>query len=78
MLEYAKHFAAHVRRSKEYPCLLPLDNHELQLFADVLDYFKEHGVTLLSFPPHCSHKLQPLDRSVCGPLKNYVNATCDS
>lgn len=32
---------------------------------------------MLSFPPHCSHKLQPLDRSVFGPLKRYVNSACD-
>jgi hypothetical protein len=29
-------------------------------------------VTVLSFPPNCSHKLQPLDVSVYGPLKTYV------
>ena len=27
---------------------------------------------MLSFPSHCSHKLQPLDRSVYGPLKRYL------
>ena len=32
---------------------------------------------MLSFPPHCSHKLQPLDRSVYGPLKCYYNTACD-
>ena len=32
----------------------------------------------LSFPPHCSHKLQPLDRSVFGPQKTYVNRACDA
>ena len=32
---------------------------------------------MLSFPTHCSHKLQPLDRAVCGPLKQYYNAACD-
>ena len=32
---------------------------------------------MLSFPPHCSHKLQPLDRTVYGPLKRYYNAACD-
>jgi len=37
---------------------------------------KENGVILLTFPPHCSHKLQPLDRSVCGPLKRYYNDAC--
>jgi hypothetical protein len=28
---------------------------------------------MLSFPPHTSHRLQPLDLSVYGPLKHYVN-----
>jgi len=28
---------------------------------------------MLSFPPHCSHKLQPLDRTVYGPFKKYYN-----
>ncbi|XP_039282445.1 uncharacterized protein LOC120350969 [Nilaparvata lugens] len=77
-LKFAKHFVTHVRCSIENPCLLILDNHESHLSADLLDYFKENGVTLLSFPPHCSHKLQPLDRSVFGPLKKYINTACDS
>lgn len=76
--KYAEHFVAHVRCSTEHPCLLLLDNHESHMSPDVLDYFKEKGVTILSFPPHCSHKLQPLDRSVYGPLKKYVNTACDS
>lgn len=29
-------------------------------------------------PPIYSHKLQPLDKSVYGPLKKYVNTVCDS
>lgn len=33
---------------------------------------------MLSFPPHCSHKLQPVDRSVNGPLKKAVNSACDA
>ncbi len=33
---------------------------------------------MLSFPPHCSHRLQPLDRSVYGPLKRHINSTCDA
>ena len=41
----------------------------------VLNFAKSNGVTLLSFPPHCSHKLQPLDVSVFGPLKKLINAS---
>ena len=36
---------------------------------DVLYSSKNNGVVLISFPPHCSHKLQLLDRAVFGPLK---------
>jgi hypothetical protein len=35
-------------------------------------------LTVLFFPPHFSHKLQPLDRNVCGPLITYVNRACDT
>lgn len=28
---------------------------------------------MMSFPPHCSHKLHPLDVGVYGPFKNYMN-----
>ena len=43
-----------------------------------LDYRKQNGVTVLSFSPHCSHTPQPLDVSVYGPLKTYVNRACDA
>ncbi|KAF2902436.1 hypothetical protein ILUMI_03748 [Ignelater luminosus] len=77
-IKYAKHFVQHVKPSKEKPVLLLLDNHDSHLSIEALDYFKANGVTVLSFPPHCSHKLQPLDRSVYGPLKKYFNRACDN
>lgn len=43
-----------------------------------IDFCKEKGIVLLTFPPHCSHKLQPLDRSVYGPFKKMVNTACDA
>ncbi|GBP86800.1 hypothetical protein EVAR_99880_1 [Eumeta japonica] len=77
-LKYAKHFAKHAKPSKDRPLLLLLDNHDSHLSIEVLDYFKDNGVTVLSFPSHCSHKLQPLDRSVYGPLKKYFNTSSDN
>ena len=29
------------------------------------------------FPPHCTHRLQPLDRSIYGPFKKYFNTAAD-
>ncbi|KAF2902807.1 hypothetical protein ILUMI_03378 [Ignelater luminosus] len=59
----------HIKPSEEKPVLLLLDNHDSHLSIEALDYFKANGVTVLPFPPHCRRKLQPLDRSVYGPLK---------
>lgn len=63
---------------KETPTLLLLDNHGSHLSIDALDLAAENGVTLLSFPPHCSHRLQPLDVSVYGPTKTYYKSQCNA
>ena len=50
-----------------------LDNHGSHVSLDGLDYANNNGLTILSFPP-----LQPLDRSVYGPLQKYINTASDS
>ena len=76
-LTFLKHFVAHDRPSPTDKVILLLDNHVSHLSVDVLQFAKDNGVVMVSFPPHCSHKLQPLDRSVYGPLKRYYNVACD-
>ena len=76
-LTFLKHFVAHVRPSPTDKVILLLDNHVSHSSVDVLQFAKDNGVFMVSFPPHCSHKLQPLDRSVYGPLKRYYNVACD-
>ena len=34
--------------------------------------------TCWAFVPHCSHKMQPLDCTVYGPLKKYYHTACDN
>jgi len=75
-VEYLKHFTKHVKCSKEEPVLLVLDNHDSHISIASLNLAKDSGIVLLTFPPHCSHKLQPLDRSVYGPFKKYYNNAC--
>ncbi|XP_065671971.1 uncharacterized protein LOC136089810 [Hydra vulgaris] len=67
---YLNHFIRHVKPKKESPVLLLLDNHQSHLSVQLITLCKDNRIVLLSFPPHCSHKLQPLDRSVFGPFKN--------
>ena len=75
---FMKHFVTVTNCSKESPILLILDNHVSHLSIDLIDYCRDNGVVTLTLPPHCSHKLQPLDRSVFGPLKKYINTACDN
>ncbi|XP_065675833.1 uncharacterized protein LOC136092041 [Hydra vulgaris] len=69
---YLKHFIQHVKPTKESLVLLLLDNHQSHLSVQLITLYTDNGIVLLSFPPHCSHKLQPLDRSVFGPFKKCV------
>ena len=76
--EFLTHFVTQTKCSKEKPALLTLDNHCSHLSIDGLDYAKRNGLVMLSFPPHYSHKLQPLDRTVYGPFKKHVNSASDA
>ena len=55
-----------------------MDNDDSHDSLESITYAKENGIILLTFPRHCSHKLQPLDQSVYIPLKRFYNAASDS
>ncbi|KAF2902156.1 hypothetical protein ILUMI_04031 [Ignelater luminosus] len=55
-----------------------MDNHEVHVCVDIIKLAKANGVILLTLPPHTSHRLQPLDRIVYGPLKKYYKDACRS
>lgn len=72
-IDFIKRFKDHVKCTPENPILLLLDNHGSHRAYDVLKFCRENGIHLLSFPPHTSHRLQPLDVSVFGPFQNSRN-----
>lgn len=41
----------------------------MDIANDLLDIANDHGIKMLSLPPHCSHRLQPLDVVVFGHFK---------
>lgn len=63
------HFVQFTQATKENPVLLLLDNHESHISIETIQYAKNNGVVMVTFPPHCSHRLQPLDVGVYGPFK---------
>jgi DDE superfamily endonuclease/helix-turn-helix, Psq domain len=77
-LEVLKHIKAHTNPSVDNKILLLIDNHESHISLPAIQYCLENGIELLSFPPHCSHKMQPLDVAVFGPFKaSFKRAEAD-
>lgn len=70
-LIFMDHFIKHTKPTPEDPVLLLLDNHQSHVDIDVVEKAKATSIIMLSFPPHCTHNLQPLDVGVNGPFKTY-------
>ncbi|GBO46976.1 hypothetical protein AVEN_199426-1, partial [Araneus ventricosus] len=68
-----QHIKEHTRSDIDNPILLLIDNHKSHISIEAITYAKENGIVLLSFPPHCSHRLQPLDVAVYGACKVSFN-----
>lgn len=73
-IKWLKHFAATTKSSKSNPQLVILDGHHSHKTLAAVDFARENGITLLTLPPHCTHKLQPLDRTV----KSNYNRAADN
>lgn len=69
-LKWLEHFQKNRAPGK---CLLILDGHASHCKSiHVLDFCLKNDIILMCLPAHCTHRLQPLDRSFFKPLKvNY-------
>lgn len=72
-VRFLEHFAKFTRCSVQKKVLLLTDNHESHLSLAAIDFARANGIVVLTFPPHCSHRLQPLDVSVYSPFKGCYN-----
>ena len=75
---YLKHLIRQTRCCKQYKIFLMLDNHDLHISLEAVDLARVNGIVMLTLPPHTSHHLQPLDKSVLGPFKKAYNRTMDA
>ncbi|XP_072395044.1 uncharacterized protein [Diabrotica undecimpunctata] len=75
-LQVLEHFSKYSSSFKENPSLLIFDNHESHVTVKVIMNARKAGVHILTLPPHCSNKLQPLDVAVFGPFKAYYTGEC--
>lgn len=75
--DFIQKFQVFTRCSLENPILLLLDNHVSHRTFEVLKFCRENGIHVLSFPPHTSHRLQPLDVAVFSPVQRAANQCCE-
>ena len=57
--------------------LLIFDGHVSHKSLEVIELARKNHIELICLPPHCSHKMQPLDRVFFGPLKSRYSAEID-
>jgi hypothetical protein len=70
--QWFQHFLGHVKPKKDDPVVLVLDGHFYHTRnIQLLDLARENGVHIVRLPPHCTHKMQPLDVSFMLPFKTY-------
>ena len=77
-LQWFEHFVKRVKPSTDDPHLILLDGHVSHKSLPLIEAARSHGVTLLCFPPHTTHALQPLDCVFFGPLKKFYNQACEA
>ncbi|XP_023019368.2 uncharacterized protein [Leptinotarsa decemlineata] len=68
-LKAPKHFVNHVKPMSEDKALIIMDNHITHVNIQVIDFARKNNIIILTLPPHCSHRMQPLDVAVYGPFK---------
>lgn len=77
-LLWLKFFQNEVRASPEHKVILLLDNHESHKYYPALEYASANNIIFLSFAPHTTHRMQPLDITVYGPIKTYFEQSVSS
>lgn len=74
LIKWFNHFIIFAKPTKEQPVLLQINGHATQTKSiEFIDLARVNHVTLPSLPPHCAHRLQPLDVAFIGPISQYYS-----
>lgn len=77
-VKWLLHFVEITKASKDSPHILIVDGHNSHKSLDAVDLAREHGIIMITLPPHCTHKMQPLDRTFFKSLKANYNRAADN
>ena len=72
------HFLSVVKASADNKQILILDGHHSHKSLKVITMARENGVTIITLPPHSTHRMQPLDVAVFKSLKTAYNNSVDT
>ena len=78
MMKWLEHFVKFAKPSKNNPHIILLDGHHSHKTLQAVTYAKDNGITMVTFPPHCTHKLQPCDTTFFSSLKSSYNEAADN
>lgn len=71
-LYWFQKFIEFSKSSAEKPVLLILDGHATHTKSlELINLARANNVLMLCLPPHCSHRMQPLDVTFMAPLNTY-------
>ncbi|XP_041363761.1 uncharacterized protein LOC121379282 [Gigantopelta aegis] len=73
-LWFKTHFLPHI--GPEQPQLLIMDQHDSHGTLEIIECARQENIIILLLPPHTTHWLQPMDRSIFGPFKKAWNSIC--
>ena len=73
-LHWLRHFLKYANPGR--PLLLLLDGHSSHFELVSIELAKEQNVIIFCLPPHTTHRSQPLDSCVFGPLKKAWTEVC--
>jgi len=77
-VKWLLHFIQITKTSKAQPCILIVDGHNSHKTLQAVDVARDNGITMITLPPHSTHKLQPLDRTFFKSLKANYNRAADN
>ena len=73
--QWLRHLIECVKPSQESPALLILDGHASHTKnLGAINLARQHFITIICLPPHCSHRMQPLDVAFMKPLSTYYDS----
>ena len=77
-LRWTGHFVSVAGCTKDSPHILLMGGRESHKTLEVIDFAKEHGVILITFPPRCIHRFHPLNITFFKSLRASYSRMCNN